>query len=135
MVVLVAIACCVISMIARDRANQLFFYYMIKRTPAESWIIAAGELKSLTAKKDPELEGNLSGKDIPLPIAILLAKKSQFYLGSINRWADGDAEIHILYGYKTRCWGLCQGVDPKGAWPGAIEEEVSTNTWFFVATM
>lgn len=107
-------------------SNALFFYWKTKTETRESWNMVADELDKLV-KRTTQPDSLVRG-DMPPSFAAVLG--TAFYYGNVSRLSDGSAQAKVVYGYKSRCWGLFQGEDPN--YP--MELRINDRTWFFVTT-
>jgi len=121
-----------------SHSNDLFFYWVKRSTPASAWSLLAKEMNEITAGKAPQMGADsirISSRDLPGYFDQALGKRAEFYYGFVAK-QKGTLEpiTAVVYGYKSRCWGLYRGGDPRIRWPDAKVIRLNSTTSYFEAT-
>jgi hypothetical protein len=126
----------VLMILAWRESNALFFQWFVRTTTPAVRSKLITELISLAPSKsgpDPSYI-NFSRSSLPRYFSKTLGKPTDFYYGSYSAVEDSGVELMVVYGYKSRCWGLYKGPALKDRWPTARVYDLGDSTYFFQAT-
>jgi hypothetical protein len=129
------VACVTLIVNAYMHSNDVFFSRRTRNLSSQQWEALAEDLSKLAMQK---LSGSndfakLTPSDLPLEFAAHLGQPAEYAYGSVFRTKYGKIFAMVVYGTKSRRWGVYQGGNPSEKWPGASVYQIGTNAWYFVA--